>query len=145
MPAGLIPNEGIGAALQELLGATVPSILPWQMMFWKNNIVPDADTVLADLVESDWGGYVRLTLSRAGWTVPTVVNGCAHSTWGVDPVEWSVTGGPEQAVFGCAYVDLGAGVLRYVQRFDDEDIVSVIIPGLVKCLPEFTLTSAECE
>jgi len=145
MPAGLIPNEGLAVTLRELLGAVAPGVLPWQMMFWKNNIVPTVNTVLANLTESDWGNYSRLTLSRDGWTVPTVVAGCAHSTWGTEPTVWTVTGGPAQTPYGYAYVDVELGVIRFVQRFDDEDIEPIIVPGVVKVLPEYTLTSHECE
>jgi len=142
MPAGFIPNEGLGVTLQELLGAVAPSVLPWELLFWVNNIVPDADTVLADLTEATWSGYMRLTLSRDLWTVPTVADGCAHSTFTEDATVWYVTGGPTETNYGYAYVDTGAGVIRFIQRFDDADLEPVVIGGRVTLLPEYTLTRA---
>lgn len=145
MPAGLIPNEGLGPTLQELLGAVVPSVLPWELMFFVNDLVPDADTVLADLTEATWAGYMRLTLSRDLWTTPTVADGCAHSTFTTEATVWYVTGGPTETNYGYAFVDTTSGVIRFIQRFDDEDIEPVVIGGKVVMLPEYTYTSHECD
>jgi len=145
MPEGLIPNEGVGPTLLELLGAVAPGVLPWQMILWKNDYVPTVATTLANLVPCDFEGYAPAMLERDQWTTPTVNAGCAHSTWGTEPIVWDVQGGPLQTPYGYAYVDLGAGVLRFVQRFDDEDLEEIIIPGRVKVLPEYTLRSAACD
>ena len=145
MPAGLIPNEALAVTLQELLGVVATNPIPWMLVLWKNNIEPDADTVWADLEECDFGGYVRGTLSRSEWTEPVVADGCAHSTCGVEPMEWNVTSGPTQTVYGYAFLDNTMGVLRFVQRFDDADIEPLAVPGTVSMLPEYTYTSHECE
>lgn len=144
MPAGLLPNEGIAAQLEYILKASISGVLPWELMFWVNDIEPDHDTVLADLQEATWSGYSRLTMDRANWTTPTVHDGCAHSTWGTEAVVWYVTGGPTETIYGYAYVDASAGVIRFVQRLDPEDIRPVEVGGKVLLLPAYTLTSAEC-
>ena len=144
MPAGLIPDEGIGDVLEYILSRSVAGVLPWTLIFFVNDIVPDADTVLADLDEATWSGYTRLTLDRPTWTTPNVLSGCAHSTWGTVPQVWFVTGGPVETIYGYAYVDFTMGVLRFVQRLDDADIAPVEIGGKVSILPAYTLTSAEC-
>lgn len=144
MAAGLIPTEGVGPTLLELLGAVPTPTLPWQMLLWQNDFLPTVAVTLVDLVECDFAGYNRLTLLRENWQTPTVSAGCAHSTWGTDPVVWDVVGGPVQTVFGYAYVEMLTGVLRFVQRFDDDDLTPILIPGTVSVLPEYTLTSAEC-
>lgn len=144
MPAGLIPNEGLAVTLRELLGAVPPSVLPWQMLLWVNDYVPTAAATLDDLQEAGFQGYARQVLSRDLWSVPTVAAGCAHSTWGVEPIVWTVTGGPVETVYGYAYVDPGESVLRFIQRFDPADVTPIIVPGRVLLLPEYTLTSAEC-
>lgn len=144
MPPGILPNEGIGAQLEYILKSAISGVLPWELMFFVNDITPTAATVLADLVEASWSGYMRATLDRADWTTPTVDDGCAHSTWGTDAIVWYVTGGPTETNYGYALVDTMAGVIRCIQRFDDEDITPVVIGGQVTLLPEYTLTSAEC-
>jgi len=144
MPAGLIPDEGLAITLLELLGVIPPSVLPWQLRLWKDDLVPDHATVLADLEECDFAGYARGYLAKEDWSEPTVADGCAHSTNGVDPIVWNVTGGPEQSVSGYAYVDVGWNVIRFIQRFDDDDITPIVIPGTLTLHPEYTLTSAEC-
>lgn len=144
MPAGLLPQEGIGDQLEYILRANISGVAPWQMIFFKNNVIPDENTVLADLEEADFGGYMRLTMTRATWTSPTLSGHCATSTWGSDAVVWSVTGGPPQTLYGYAYIDFTSGVIRFVQRFDDADISPIVVGGQITLLPQYTLTSAAC-
>ena len=144
MPAAVIPNEGLGAQLLELLGKQAPGVLPWQLLFWVNDIEPDAGTVLADLEEATFGGYARLTLDRDEWTGLSVANGCAKVTWGMEPQIWYVTSGPVETIYGYAFLDPGYNVLRLVQRFDDADIEPIKLGGKVMMLPEYTLTSCAC-
>jgi len=144
MPDGLLPNEGIGDQLEYVLKRSVAGVLPWQLIFFTNDIVPDADTVLADLVEATWSGYSRLTLDRSEWTTPEVNDGCAHSTWGTDPQVWYVTGDSDETNYGYAFIDYTSGVIRFIQRFDDDDIQPVTPGGKVTLLPTYTMTSAAC-
>jgi len=145
MPAGLLPNEGIAKQLEYILKSPISGVLPWELIFWVNDIVPDADTVLADLTEATWGGYSRLTLDRSLWTGFTVSDGCCHATWGMVAQTWYVTSGPTETIYGYAYVDYTTGVIRFIQRLDEEDIRPVEVGGRVTILPEYTLTSAECD
>lgn len=144
MPAGLLPNVGIADQLSYILSATITGVLPWSMLMFKNNIVPTKDTVLADLVESDWSGYSRLSLSRGVWMTPVVTGNCARSTWGTDPQVWIPSGGAGQKVYGVAYLDITTGRLRFVQRLDTPDIVDVEVGVPISILPAYTLTSAAC-
>ncbi len=144
MPDGLLPDEGIGDQLEYILKRSISGVLPWQLIFWTNDVQVDSDTVLSDLTEATFDGYSRLTLDRSEWTTPTVHAGCAHSTWGTVPQVWYVTGGPVETIYGYAYVDVGAGVLRFVQRFDGDDIEPITVGGKVLLLPTYTLTSAAC-
>jgi len=144
MPAGLLPNEGIGQQLECILSRSVAGVMPWQLILWVNDLVPDADTVLADLVEASFAGYFPVSMDRALWTTPAVAGGCAHSTWQAVPTVWFVTGGPVETIYGYAYVDATSGVVRFVQRLDSADIAPVEIGGKVSILPAYTLTSAEC-
>lgn len=144
MPPGILPNEGIGDQLGYILRADIPGVLPWELLLWVNDLEPDADTVYADLTEASFYGYHRVSLDRDVWTVPSVNDGCATSYAGDVPITWTVESTEPQTIYGVAYLDQSAGVLRYVQRFDDEDI-QVTEPGLkLRLLPQYTLTSAAC-
>lgn len=144
MPAGILPNEGLGLTLSELLGRLPIPVVPWQLVLWTNDIVPTAATVFGDLHEATFGGYSRANLDRTGWREPTVSAGCAHAAFGTDPIVYTVTGGPFETVRGCAYFDALNGVLRFVQRFDAADIKTVELGAKYKVPPVYTLTSAEC-
>lgn len=145
MAAGFLPNEGIGDQLKYILSAPIPGVLSWEMWLFRNNITPTPATILDDLEEANFQGYSRATLDRESWTEPVVNDGCAHSTFGTDPLVWTVTGGPEQTLYGYALVDPGNGVIRFIQRFDDADIFALTVGAKVKVLPRYTLTSAECD
>lgn len=144
MPDGLLPAEGIGQQLECILSRTVSGVPPWGCILWVNDITPTAATVLDDLVEATWSGYSPMTLPRSDWTTPVVTYGCAVSTWGTTPIVWYVTGGPSETVYGYALVDTTAGVIRYVQRFEEADIEPVEVGGRVSLLPRYTLTSCAC-
>lgn len=144
MSAGILPDEGIAAQMQYILSADIVGVLPWELMIWTNDYEPDNSTTLADLVEASWYGYSRASLDRSLWTVPTVLDGCARSTWGTDPLVWTVGSSTPVVNHGVAYVDRMAGVLRWVQRFDDADLRPTELGMQVKILPVYTLTSAEC-
>lgn len=144
MPAGLLPDEGIGALTAYILSAPILGVTSWDLVLWVNDFYPDSDTVLADLTEATWTGYARRQLARSGWTVPEVTMGCARSTWGTEPQKYDVGGATVQTNYGVAYVDRSNGVLRYVQRFDEADIFPITLGGVFLLLPVFTLTSAEC-
>jgi hypothetical protein len=144
MPAGIIPNEGLDPTIQELLGVVAVNPVPWQLMFFQNDITPDADTVFADLVEADFDGYNQLTLTRDQWVTEPADAGCIHATWGTVAQVWYVLGGPPQTLYGYAYYDATSDIIRFIQRFDPDDIAPLEIGGKVTLLPEYTLTSAEC-
>ncbi len=145
MPDGVLPDEGIGLQLECILSRSVAGISPWQLLFWVNDLVPDADTVYADLIEATWGGYSRVTLTRSSWQTPTVGGGCAHSQYGTEALVWYVTGGPTETNYGYAMIDPTTNKIQFIQRFDDADISPVSIGARVVLLPEYTLTSAACE
>lgn len=144
MAVGLLPDEGIGDQLAYLLSAPIPGVLPWQLIIWVNDIQPDADTVFDDLLEASWSGYSRLTLDRSTWTVPTVSNGCAVSTYGTVPLVYMPSGDLIETNYGAAYYDASKDVLRWIQRFEDGDIAPIVPGRSWSILPQYTLTSSTC-
>lgn len=145
MPDGILPTEGIGQQLECILKRSVAGIGPWTLMLFVNDVMPDVDTVLDDLVEATFGGYFPVTLTRPDWTTPFLdSDGCASSTWGTVATTWYVTGPPTETPYGYALVDTSVGVIRFIQRFEDTDIAPVEVGGRVSLLPRYTLTSAPC-
>lgn len=144
MAAGLLPNEGIAAQLEYILRAPILGVVPWELLLWVNDIVPDADVELGDLEEASFNGYTRYTLPREQWTVPEVEDGCARSTWGTVPLQWVVGNGLVQTPYGYAMIDESSGVIRFIQRFDEADITPALVGRTLKLLPTYTLGSHEC-
>jgi hypothetical protein len=145
MPDGLIPDEGLDNSLLRILDpAGRGGSATWRLIFFVNDITPDADTVLADLDEATWGGYSFVTLMPGLWVTPIVSDGCATSNYGTDALQWNVLNSMSQTNYGYALVDPGAGVIRFIQRFDDADIQPLVTGGTVLLLPQYTLTSAAC-
>lgn len=144
MPAGILPNEGIGDQLTYILSADVSGVLPWELLLWVNDIPVTTATVLGDLVEASFTGYSRQTLDRDQWQTPVLTGNCARSEWGVEPIQWLVTAALGETLYGYAMVDTTLGVLRFVQRFDDEDIAPLETGGRVLLMPIYTLTTGQC-
>lgn len=144
MPSGILPDEGIADQLTAIVGVPSGSSTNWNLFLFVNDITPSFDTVLADLEEATWDGYMSVLLDRSTWKPPTVFEGCATSVYGDDPIEFDVGDDADQTNYGCAYVDHAAGVIRFVQRFDPADIAPVTPGGRFSILPQYTLTSAAC-
>jgi hypothetical protein len=144
MPNGILPDQGIGAQLEYILKSSITGVLPWELWLWINDLEPDNTTVLEDITEATFGGYHRVTLQRSQWTSPTVNEGCATSYAGTVPIVWTVGTSSPQTIYGCAYVDRSSNLLRYIQRFDDGDIITTEIGMEFSLLPQYTLTSAAC-
>lgn len=144
MPDGLSPTEGVGALLDYILIASLPGVLPWQMVLWVNDITPTVGTTFSDLQEATFGGYRRFTLDRELWTPAEVSAGCARSQWGLGPIEWVPYSGPLETVYGYALYDATMNVLRWVQRFDPADVRPIAIGRPLRVLPVLTLSSARC-
>lgn len=71
---------------------------------FKNAIVPDLDTVLADLVEADWGDYARSAINISDWAYP-VDSGDGGLAVGPE-LKWIRTAsGPDVTVYGFFILD----------------------------------------
>lgn len=132
------PNEGLADQLAYLLSAPIVGVPPWLLMLWVGDLVPDQDTVYADLLEATFYGYSRVTLSRATWTVPVVIDDAAVSTYGTAPILWMCRTRP-QTVNGYAIITPVDPVIRYVERFAEP--AAVVIGGQIGVLPRVTLTT----
>ena len=145
MPDGIVPDEGADNILLRILDpAGRGGSASWRLILWVNDITPNFATVRANLTDATFGGYSFVTLDPAVWTTPTVSDGCASSDYGTDSLVWYVTTGPVQTIYGYAFIDTGPNVIRFVQRFDPEDISEAPVGSRVVLLPRYTHTSAAC-
>lgn len=138
MPGGIIPDEGLARGLTWTLVNGDTSLVAWQVMVFVNDITPDANTVVADLVEPSWASYARVNIPPAGWSAPVITDHIATCTWGTDPVEFANVSSATQTVYGCALFDPAFNVLRFVQRFDVGDIRPIAAGESVLVVPRFS-------
>lgn len=149
MPPGILPSEGIQDQLSYVLSATItPTVVPWQLLLLAADpgSPPPASIKLSDLVECNFPGYTRAILPRSQWQLPTLTaDGCAVSQWGTSPILWTCTGVTTNKCYGYAMIDAGYGLIRFIQRFDDSDVIDLIqIGGVISLVPQYTYTSAVC-
>lgn len=144
MPDGFIPNEGLAGELTRRVNPSAMGGRVSRVILWINDHTPTGATVLADLTPASFEGYTFFTLTDADWQAPTVAAGCARSVWGAAALQWTVGDPRGQTVYGWALVDVGAGVLRFVQRFDPLDIRPLVFGDVLTLSVEQTETSAVC-
>jgi hypothetical protein len=142
MPAGVVPDEGLGRGLRWWVNNPDTQTMPWEFLLFVNDFTPDEDTVLADLVECSWGSYSRVTMTPDDWTDPFIADHVARVDWGTEPTEFKNVGGPTQTPYGFAFFDPLLGVLRYAERFDAGDIAAVPSGESKFILPRLTRRSA---
>lgn len=136
----IIPDEGLARILASIVQLPVTGVTPWMLRLFVNDIEPDRDTVLADLVEASFGGYGAYTMVRSYWTDPVVTDHKAKSTWKTTATTWTVTSSPE-TVYGMYYTDDDFNVIRGVYRFDSPYVLEV--GGKLGVIPEMTLASEQ--
>jgi hypothetical protein len=144
MDVGIVPNEGLGDTLKYIVQSPISGVSAWNLYLWKNDFQPTILTVLADIVEATFTGYVRNSLTRATWTAPVVSVDQATSTWGTTPILFTNTGSTTETIYGYAFVDPTLLVLRAIQRLDDCDIQPLGPGAVFSILPKYTLTRQRC-
>jgi len=140
VPNGIVPDEGLADECSAIVNNPATQFVAWQLLLWVNDYTPDDSTTLADLVEATFTGYSRRALVAVNWSVPTVAAHVATTT--NSPTQtWTNGDAAPVTVFGSAYLDVTAGVLRRVQRFDVSDIVAVQPGGTITVTPRFSYRS----
>lgn len=144
MPDGIIPAEGVAGELGRRSNPAAWTGRITQLILWVNDLTPDADTVLADLTPASFEGYNFFTLEDDQWQPASVTDDVAVQDYGDFPLSWSVGDPAGNTIYGWAIVDVDAGVLRFVQRFDAGDIRPLASGDLVRLFVHICETSAAC-
>lgn len=131
----IIPNEGKPDLLAYQLRASISGINAWSFRLFKNDIVLTESVVLADLEQADFFGYSRVILTRSDWSVPTIVDNRAVSTWGSSPLRFEGPTSP-QVIYGCYFTDDDLNLIRGAYRFEEPFTVDNEHPLLI--VPRFT-------
>lgn len=110
----------------------------WEIHLYKNDLIPNRDTVLADLVESDASGYAPITLNRDLWSPSAQLGGRGVTMYtGVTPA-WNTSSG-SQLIYGYYVTVPSLGIMIYSQRLDAPVLMSTLTPVVIP--PLFSLHS----
>jgi len=96
----LYPDEGLVMQMERILTAGV------RLHLFTNDITPDRDTVLADLTEAAWSGYVMIELDDTDFGTTGVA---AHQGYMMaNPQSFLNSSGVDQDAFGYYYTEQNA-------------------------------------
>jgi hypothetical protein len=130
VPAIVISDLGeIHLLTRSLRGADSPASV-WHLRLFKNNYTPNRDTVLADLTEADFAGYVPLEIDPTVWGVPTNPAGTAVSYYDTFFYQFTCTSG-SQALYGYYLTFNNGAYLLWSQAFDVGQTASPTTPPTV--------------
>jgi hypothetical protein len=110
----LFPDEGLVYQLSKTLATAVKYHL------YTNALVPTLSTVLANLTEATWAGYVSVAQD---WTAFTIQGVSAHNGYAIaPPINFTNTSGAPVSAYGYYVTDSGATKLLAVAAFDSPPI-----------------------
>lgn len=108
--SAIVPKEGRTALLHWL---TLTGLGSAAVGLAANDLTPDADTVFADVVEPEWGGYAQQP--SGPWSDPTPLpDGTSQVT--ASPVSFTMTD-PGSAEVYCWFLKDTNGKLLAIERF----------------------------
>jgi hypothetical protein len=113
----VVTNDGAILLIDWAVHVALAVDAPLALALFQNDYTPGKGSVFADFVEPTFSGYARRPISRALWTVPTVVGGRAESVYNSVPFEW-VNASPPVTLFG--YFVLAPSTLKvlWAERFN---------------------------
>ena len=108
-------DEGLLYLLNQMLANDII------LHLYTNNVTPDHDTILGDLVEAVFTGYAPITLHLADWVFQGVN---AHQGFALaGPVGFLNSSGSDQSAFGYYFTDALSTFLIAAVRFNAAPIV----------------------
>lgn len=113
----IVTLAGAERLLARTLSGFTPDAHDMALRLYSNDYTPDVNSVLASFTEATFSGYFRQWLDSALWGSPVTVSGKAESTYGVDPLAWTVTDAG-QTVYGYYVEESATGVVLWAERFN---------------------------
>ena len=89
----------------------------WHLRLFKNDYTPNRDTVLADLVEADFDGYLPIEIDPTLWGAPSSPFGAAVSYYDAFFLPFPCVSG-SQVVYGYYLTFDNGAYLLWSQRWD---------------------------
>lgn len=110
----------------------------FHLRLFKNDVTPDIETELGDLVEADYSGYAAKTLGHPA--CDAAVDG-DHKAWWRFPEETFLHngGGVSNGVYGWYLTDHEDGQLFHARRFANAPIAMAVTGDPVAVTPEIYL------
>jgi len=111
----IYPDQGLIDVLNAIVGPDL------QYHLFVNDVTPDLDTVLTDLTEAAWSGYVPITVPAGAFSFTSLAEHVGQVT--ADQIPFPNTSGTDQTVYGYYATYPGGGNLILCARFDGAPIV----------------------
>lgn len=127
----IVPNESEKSLLDKMVKESSEDYL---IRLFKNNLVPDSDTVLTNFTEADFTGYTEMTLLRADWDDAITVDKKAETNHA--EVSWECEGSCNK-IFGYYIVGKISGDLLWSERFATPR--SLVVGDFLNVNPKMTL------
>lgn len=134
----VMPNEGLPGILANYIKDVPSGWVDWTMILFVNDIVPDQDTVYADLTQPGYGWYSGITIDHTLWTDPIIEDNRAVSTYTTTPQTYTMDAGSGY-VYGYALVTSSSPVIKWVERFATPEPISA--GRILNVLPRVTQTT----
>lgn len=119
----IVPDEGEQVLIRRMLKPAVGDDLALHLRTFQNNLIPNKETVIGDVVESTYAGYAMKPLLPSGWATPIEVGGVAQMTWAAGFLSWLATAGT-QDVYGYYVTDNTDTTLLWIERFPVPQVVT---------------------
>jgi len=129
----LVPNTAEKRLLDKMIKESDEDYL---LKLFKNDLIPDATTVLGDFVEADFTGYSAKTLLRTDWDDAITVDKKAETNHAEQ--SWTCSGACN-IIYGDYMVGKTSGELLWTNRFSTPKVLDV--GDELKIAPKFTLFS----
>lgn len=133
-----VPDPAEPTLLGWLVSAALAMDEPLSLRLYQNDLTPGRATITLDFVECDFAGYAAVTINRADWGVPVVVDHEASVEPTASPFVFTATAGA-QDVFGVFLVGTLSGITYYCRRFNPTRTIDNANPLPVR--PVITLSS----
>lgn len=113
----VIPNSGKLKLNYWMLKSDGSDLTDFELRLYSNNFTPVDGSTTVDFTEATFPGYAPLTIDRADFDGPAIIDDVAYVTALPTP-EWTCSGGGGQLIYGWYLVTLDDDTLIAAQKFD---------------------------
>lgn len=132
----VIANVGEIELLNKMLIEPLTTDESYKLRLYQNNYTPVASSVASDFTEATFTNYVAKTLTRAGWSTPTIVGGKAESSYAQQSWTCGVTG---NTIYGYYIEGANSTILLWAERFATPRVL--VNTDIITLIPVFTFNS----